>query len=97
MILGNFFYRGVDFRFPKRLRVSAADMENTMLRRFEGRSPQELKKWCAYALVLLAPGSFVILPVFWLVRFLGARAARQADPADRLRGWIFPASSRISG
>ena len=28
----------------------------------------ELKKWCLYVLVLLAPGSFVILPVVWCVR-----------------------------
>jgi len=54
-------------------------MENAMLRRFEELSPQELKKWCAYALVLLVPGSFVILPVFWLVRLVGARTARQAS------------------
>jgi len=29
---------------------------------------REIAKWCAYALVLLAPGSFVFLPVMWLVR-----------------------------
>jgi hypothetical protein len=29
---------------------------------------RELRKWCLYALVLLAPGSFVILPVVWCVR-----------------------------
>lgn len=28
-------------------------------------------KWCVYALVLLIPGSFLILPLFWLVRRLG--------------------------
>lgn len=30
--------------------------------------PRELAKWCMCALVLLAPGSFVVLPVLWLVR-----------------------------
>jgi len=38
-------------------------------------TPRELTKWCAYALLLLAPGSFVVLPVLWLVR------RRQALPA----------------
>jgi hypothetical protein len=40
-------------------------------------SPRELTKWCAYALVLLAPGSFVVLPVLWLVRRF------QASPTTR--------------
>lgn len=26
-------------------------------------SPPELRKWCGYALILLVPGSFVVLPV----------------------------------
>lgn len=30
--------------------------------------PREAAKWCAYALVLLAPGSFVVLPLLWLSR-----------------------------
>jgi hypothetical protein len=34
-------------------------------------------KWCAYALVLLAPGSFVVLPALWLARALAARAPRR--------------------
>jgi hypothetical protein len=39
----------------------------------------ELRKWCAYALVLAVPGSFVVLPVFWLVRHLavGPRAEKR--------------------
>ena len=68
-----------------------------MLRRVLGWSPQELKKGCVYALVLLAPGSFVILPVFWLVRMLSARVARRSKSADRSISWVFTASSRISG
>ena len=34
-------------------------------------------KWCAYALLLLAPGSFIVLPVVWLVRTLASRVTRQ--------------------
>ena len=30
-------------------------------------------KWLAYALMLLAPGSFFILPAIWLVARFGAR------------------------
>ena len=33
-------------------------------------------KWCAYALVLLAPGSFIVLPMLWLARTLAARSPR---------------------
>ena len=33
-------------------------------------SPLELRKWGAYALLLLVPGSFVFLPAFWLARRL---------------------------
>lgn len=36
-------------------------------------SPRELMKWCAYALVLLTPGSFVVLPVLWVIRHLWFR------------------------
>ena len=41
---------------------------NIMFRVLTTSSPRELMKWCAYALVLLVPGSFVVLPVLWLVR-----------------------------
>ena len=39
-----------------------------MFRCLKTPSPPELRKWGAYALILLVPGSFVILPVLWLVR-----------------------------
>jgi hypothetical protein len=48
-----------------------------MFRRLIASSPRELGKYCAYALILLAPGSFVVLPVFWLVRLFGVQASRQ--------------------
>ena len=34
-------------------------------------------KWCAYALLLLAPGSFLVLPVLWAVRTY--RAGRRSN------------------
>jgi len=37
-------------------------------RRFPGRAARSCARWCAYALVLLAPGTFVILPALWLLR-----------------------------
>lgn len=48
-----------------------------------GRMPQlqTLAKCCAYGLVLLLPGSFVILALLWLGRRLGVVSARpQALP-----------------
>jgi len=30
-----------------------------------------MMKWCMWALLLLAPGSFVILPLLWLARRFG--------------------------
>jgi hypothetical protein len=43
--------------------------------------PREIARWCGYAFLLLAPGSFVILPVLWLARHvaLKARGVTQAD------------------
>lgn len=38
--------------------------------------PRGLAKWLGYALVLLAPGSFIILPALWLARMIGDQAAR---------------------
>ena len=41
-------------------------------------------KWCAYALALLAPGSFIVLPVLWVVRAIYASAGRRStQPAAR--------------
>ncbi len=38
--------------------------------------PREWAKWCVYALVLLTPGSFVIVPLYCLVRHGVLRVAR---------------------
>jgi hypothetical protein len=35
-------------------------------------SPPELRKWCVYALVLLVPGSFVVLPALWFARLMSS-------------------------
>jgi hypothetical protein len=39
-----------------------------MFRALTPSSPRELTKWCAYAAVLLLPGSFIVLPAVWLIR-----------------------------
>ena len=50
-----------------------------MYRRLTASFSPELRKWCAYALILLVPGSFVMLPVLWLVRLWnGTKAAIEA-------------------
>ncbi len=38
-------------------------------------SRPHLAKWLAYVLILLTPGSFVLVPVLWLLRHLVAQAA----------------------
>lgn len=42
-----------------------------------------LAKWSACAFVLLAPGSFVILPLLWLARLWAARHAGSAAALER--------------
>jgi hypothetical protein len=46
-----------------------------MIRRLIAATPRELVKCCAYALILLTPGSFVVLPVLWFIRQFGVWAA----------------------
>jgi hypothetical protein len=38
-----------------------------MFRRLETLMPREPGKWGLYALVLLVPGSFAVLPLWWIV------------------------------
>jgi hypothetical protein len=56
-----------------------------MFNRLIASLPRDLGKWCGCALVLLAPGSFVILPLLWLIRQFGVHTARRhlADGAMR--------------
>ena len=57
--------RQLQFSHPSRNQLN---QKTQMFRLFASPSALELGKWCAYALVLLAPGSFVIVPVVLLVR-----------------------------
>lgn len=42
-------------------------------------SPQpRASAWCVFALLLLLPGSFVVLPLLWLVKRWAARQRPQA-------------------
>jgi hypothetical protein len=41
--------------------------------------PPKLRQWVTYALILLAPGSFIILPAWWLVRRVVVAARTQSD------------------
>jgi hypothetical protein len=51
--------------------------------------PRQIAKWCAYALALAAPGSFVVLPL-WLLRrhwmSSNAWAALQSRASRSARG-----------
>ena len=39
-----------------------------MFRALTAATPRDFAKWGAYAVLLLAPGSFFVLPILWLVR-----------------------------
>ena len=62
-----------------------------MSRLFITSGPRELTKLCLYVLVLLAPGSFVVLPVLWLVRqFRYSRGvpAGKVDATSAIREFV---------
>ena len=42
--------------------------------------PRQIAKWCAYALALAAPGSFVVLPLWLLRRHWASRNAWLTRP-----------------
>jgi hypothetical protein len=48
-----------------------------MLRQLKPSRSRELAKWCLYILVLLAPGSFAVFIILWLVRL--SRAPRRVQ------------------
>jgi|SoiMethySBSTD1v2_1073268.scaffolds.fasta_scaffold21989_2 hypothetical protein len=57
-----------------------------MIRQLIAAVPPEVARWCAYALVLLAPGSFIVLPLLWLARQMHRRGGPVPDgrlPARR--------------
>jgi len=47
-----------------------------MMKLLRAAKPPALVKWCGYAVVLLLPGSFVALPLWWYFRH---RAAQRAE------------------
>jgi hypothetical protein len=52
--------------------------------------PRCLKQGCAYALILLAPGSFIVLPIWLLVRSLrspGVHADAMSAAFEPLTRW----------
>jgi hypothetical protein len=49
-----------------------------VLRAIKSAPAGEWAKWCAFALILLTPGSFVIVPVVWLARQWAARGMARA-------------------
>jgi hypothetical protein len=48
-----------------------------MLWQLKAPPVRELARWCLYTLILLAPGSFAVLIILWLVRLCRARASRK--------------------
>ena len=50
-----------------------------MMKAFKAR---QVAKWCAYGLVLVAPGSLVVLPLWLLRRRWASRAALRARAAS---------------
>jgi len=42
-----------------------------------------IAKWCACALLLLAPGSFVVLPVLWFARYWAGRRGAPSNALER--------------
>ena len=53
---------------------------------------REIAKWCAYGLALLAPGSFIVLPLLLLGRTWMRRGAR---PARTRRPTRFSAMAKL--
>ncbi len=48
--------------------------------------PRVLAKWCAYVLLLLLPGSFIVIPLLWLSRRWALMSARsEILPAVAMR------------
>ena len=51
-----------------------------MFRRLMTSPPRSLEAWLAYALILVTPGSFIVVPVLWL-----ALRLRKGGVPDRAR------------
>lgn len=53
-----------------------------MLRQFSALLPQGYAKWLGFALILLTPGSFLILPALALIRLCTRREEDGLDQAQ---------------
>lgn len=51
-----------------------------MLKTLKASQVRQVAKWCAYGLILAAPGSLVMLPIWLLRRHLASRAAWNTRP-----------------
>lgn len=51
----------------------------TPMNRWIASLPPSYARWCGYLLLLLAPGSFVVLPAIWFIRL--RREARVRTPS----------------
>jgi len=68
-----------------------------MLKSSRSTPPREIARWGVYALLLLAPGSFVVLPLLWLARTWASRATRPAPiPGSRHAGALVHAIAPVS-
>jgi hypothetical protein len=54
---------------------------------------REMAKWCACVLILLAPGSFVIVPLLWLARQWTARGTVLAKSPENRAARAFATQS----
>jgi hypothetical protein len=55
-----------------------------MFATFKATEANELLKWCGFVLALLAPGSFVVLPLVWLGRCWLRRVKSKPLPGARV-------------
>lgn len=54
-----------------------------MMKALKSSPARRVAKWCAYGLVLAAPGSLVVLPLWLLRRHWASRAAWNGHPPRR--------------
>jgi hypothetical protein len=50
---------------------------------FTESTPLQIGKWCAYALILLTPGSFFVLAVMGLIKLCGVRFSSRPSSFHR--------------
>ena len=62
---------------------SETEAETEMFDLAKTAQARGIAKWCACALLLLAPGSFIVLPLLWVARQWSARRASLAPTPER--------------